>query len=307
MKFFTKEVKVALVAIVGIVVLFFGLHFLKGMPVFSTDKVYYASFQNINGLSSSNPIYADGYQVGNVKQIIYDYNKSGRVLVEFQVDNDLRIPKGSSAEIVSDLMGNIKMNLLLANNPRERVEPGDTIQGNLDAGLMGSVQSLVPAVAAMLPKVDSILSSVNMLLADPAIRASLHNIQTISSNLAVTSAGLNRLVAEANGKVPGILSKADYAMGKAGSTLNNADRLSANLAELDVAQTLAKVDRTLDNVESVTRQLNSPNGSLGLLMRDPGLYNNMNNTVRSADSLLTDLKKHPKRYVHFSLFGKKDK
>jgi phospholipid/cholesterol/gamma-HCH transport system substrate-binding protein len=307
MKFFTKEVKIALVAIVGIVVLFFGLHFLKGMPVFSTDKVYYASFKDINGLSSSNPIYADGYQVGNVKSIIYDYNKSGRVLVEFQVDNDLRIPQGSSAEIVSDLMGNIKMNLLLANNPRERVEPGDTIQGNLDAGLMGSVQSLVPAVAAMLPKVDSILSSVNMLLADPALRASLHNIQTISANLAVTSAGLNRLVAEANGKVPGILSKADYAMGKAGSTLNNADRLSANLAQLDVAQTLAKVDRTLDNVESVTRQLNSPNGSLGLLMRDPGLYNNMNNTVRSADSLLTDLKKHPKRYVHFSLFGKKDK
>lgn len=307
MKFFTKEVKIALVAIVGIVVLFFGLHFLKGMPVFSTDKVYYASFQNINGLSSSNPIYADGYQVGNVKEIIYDYNKSGRVLVEFQVDNDLRIPKGSSAEIVSDLMGNIKMNLLLANNPRERVEPGDTIQGNLDAGLMGSVQSLVPTLSAMLPKVDSILTSVNMLLADPALRASLHNIQTISSNLAVTSAGLNRLVAEANGKVPGILNKADYAMEKAGSTLNNADRLSANLAQLDVAQTLAKVDRTLDNVESVTRQLNSPNGSLGLLMRDPALYNNMNSTVRSADSLLTDLKKHPKRYVHFSLFGKKDK
>lgn len=307
MKFFTKEVKIALVAITGIVVLFFGLHFLKGMPVFSTDKVYYASFKDINGLSSSNPIYADGYQVGNVKSIIYDYNKSGRVLVEFQVDNDLRIPKGSSAEIVSDLMGNIKMNLLLANNPRERVEPGDTIQGNLDAGLMGSVQSLVPAVAAMLPKVDSILASVNMLLADPALRASLHNIQTISANLAVTSAGLNRLVAEANGKVPGILSKADYAMGKAGSTLDNADRLSANLAELDVAQTLAKVDRTLDNVECVTRQLNSPNGSLGLLMRDPGLYNNMNSTVRAADSLLTDLKKHPKRYVHFSIFGKKDK
>lgn len=307
MKFFTKEVKIALVAIVGIVVLFFGLHFLKGMPVFSTDKVYYASFQNINGLSSSNPIYADGYQVGNVKSIIYDYNKSGRVLVEFQVDNDLRIPKGSSAEIGSDLMGNIKMNLLLANNPRERVEPGDTIQGNLDAGLMGSVQSLVPTIAAMLPKVDSILASVNMLLADPAIRTSLHNIQTISSNLAVTSAELNKLVAQANSQVPGILSKADYAMGKAGATLSNTERLSANLAQLDVAQTLAKVDRTLDNVESVTRQLNSPNGSLGLLMRDPGLYNNMNSTVRSADSLLTDLKEHPKRYVHFSLFGKKDK
>ena len=307
MKFFTKEVKIATVAIVGIAVLFFGLHFLKGMPIFSTDNVYYASFKDINGLSASNPIYADGYQVGTVKSIIYDYQKSGSVLVEFQVDNNLRVPKGSSAEIESDLMGNIKMNLLLANNPRERVEPGDTIQGNMNAGLMGTVQQLVPTIAAMLPKVDSILSSVNMLLADPALKASLHNLQTMSSNLAVTSEGLNSLVAQANSKVPGLLTKADYAMGKAGSTLNNTDKLTANLAQLDIAQTMAKVDRTLDNVESVTHQLNSKNGSLGLLMNDKELYNNLNGTMRSADSLLTDLKAHPKRYVHFSLFGKKDK
>ena len=307
MKFFTKEVKIATVAIVGIAVLFFGLHFLKGMPVFSTDNVYYATFKDINGLSASNPIYADGYQVGTVKSIIYDYQKSGNVLVEFQVDNNLRIPKGSSAEIESDMMGNIKMNILLANNPRERMEPGDTIQGNMNAGLMGSVQQLVPTIAAMLPKVDSILASVNMLLADPAIKASLHNMETMSANLAVTSAGLNSLVAQANGKVPGLLAKADYAMDKAGATLNNTDKLTASLAQLDIAQTMAKVDRTLDNVESVTRQLNSPNGTLGLLMNDPTLYRNLNGTMRSADSLLIDLKAHPKRYVHFSLFGKKDK
>ena len=307
MKFFTKEVNIATVAIVGIAVLFFGLHFLKGMPVFSTDNVYYATFKDINGLSASNPIYADGYQVGTVKSIIYDYQKSGNVLVEFQVDNNLRIPKGSSAEIESDMMGNIKMNILLANNPRERVEPGDTIQGNMNAGLMGSVQQLVPTIAAMLPKVDSILASVNMLLADPAIKASLHNMETMSANLAVTSAGLNSLVAQANGKVPGLLAKADYAMDKAGATLNNTDKLTASLAQLDIAQTMAKVDRTLDNVESVTRQLNSPNGTLGLLMNDPTLYRNLNGTMRSADSLLIDLKAHPKRYVHFSLFGKKDK
>lgn len=307
MKFFTKEVKIATVAIVGIVVLFFGLHFLKGMPVFSTDNVYYASFKDVNGLSASTPIYADGYQVGNVKSIIYNYQKSGNVLVEFQVDNDLRVPKGSTAEIESDMMGNVKMSILLANNPRERVEPGDTIQGNMNAGLMGSVQQLVPTIAAMLPKIDSILASVNMLLADPAIKASLHNMETMSANLAVTSAGLNTLVAQANSKVPGLLAKADYAMDKAGSTLNNTDKLTASLAQLDIATTMAKVDRTLDNVESVTRQLNSPNGTLGLLMNDQELYRNLNGTMRSADSLLIDLKAHPKRYVHFSLFGKKDK
>ena len=229
------------------------------------------------------------------------------MLVEFQVDNGLRIPKGSSAEIESDLMGNIKMNLLLANNPRERVEPGDTIAGNINAGLMGTVQQLVPTVAAMLPKIDSILASVNMLLADPAIKASLHNMETVSANLAVTSAGLNTLVAQANDKVPGLLSKAGYAMDKAGSTLNNTDRITASIAQLNIAETMAKVDRTLDNVESVTAQLKSPNGTLGLLMNDPSLYHNLNGTMRSADSLLIDLRAHPKRYVHFSLFGKKDK
>lgn len=307
MKFFTKEVKIALVAIVGIVVLFFGLHFLKGMPVFSDDDVYYATFNNINGLSSSNPIYADGYQVGNVKSIDYNYQQSGKVVVEFQVDDGMRIPKGSTAEIESDLMGNIKMNLLLANNPRERLEPGDTIKGNLDAGMMGSVQSLMPAIAKMLPKVDSILASVNALLADPSIARSLHNVETISSNLTTTTQDLNRLMAQVNSSVPGIMSKADYALGKAGSTFDNTTTLTANLAALDIASTMAKVDQTMANVQNVTDKLNSKDGTVGLLMNDPALYNNLSSTMQSADSLLIDLKAHPKRYVHFSLFGKKDK
>ena len=97
MKIFTNEVKIALVAIVGIVVLFFGLNFLKGMSVFSTDNTYYIKFHDISGLSSSNPIYADGYQVGVVKEIIYDYTGKDDILVKFDVDNDLRIPKGCSA------------------------------------------------------------------------------------------------------------------------------------------------------------------------------------------------------------------
>lgn len=123
MRFFTKEVRIALVAIVGLVVLFFGLHFLKGMPIFSNDDVYYVTFDNIDGLTVSNGVFADGYQVGNVKAIDYNYKERGKVVVALQVDNDLRIPKGSSAEISKDLMGNIQLNLLMANNPRERVEP----------------------------------------------------------------------------------------------------------------------------------------------------------------------------------------
>lgn len=303
----TKETKIALVAIAGIVILFFGLNFLKGMTVFSNDNTYYISFSNVSGLSASNPIYADGYQVGIVKGIDYDYDHNGNVIVKFDVDNNLRIPKGSTAEIVSDIMGNVKMNLLLANNPRERVNPGDTIQGDLSAGLMDQVGSLMPAVKSMIPKIDSILNSVNQLLADPALRASLHNVQTITANLTETSSQLNSLMADINGKVPGMMQKADYALDKAGSTLDNADKLTANLASVDIDGTMMKVNKTLDNVEKITADISSGKGSLGLLMNDSELYYDLNNTVNSANKLITDLREHPKRYVHFSVFGKKDK
>ena len=300
-----KEIRIALVAIVGIIVLFFGLNFLKGMSMLSTDDAYYIKFKDVSGLSASNPIYADGYQVGVVRGIDYDYEHSGNVLVRFTVDNDLRIPKGSSAEIVTDLMGNVKMNLLLANNPRERVNPGDTIVGAINAGMMGAIEQVLPKVAALVPKLDSILTSVNNLLADPALAASLHNVQTISTDLTVSTRQLNTLLASVNSRVPGMMTKADYALDKAGSTMNNADRLTANLAALDIQGTMAKVDQTMANVQSITQKLNNKEGSLGLLMNDPALYNNLNATMISADSLLTNLKAHPKRYVHFSLFGKK--
>lgn len=305
MRFFTKEVRIALVAIVGLVVLFFGLHFLKGMPIFSNDDVYYVTFDNIDGLTVSNGVFADGYQVGNVKAIDYNYKERGKVVVALQVDNDLRIPKGSSAEISKDTMGNIQLNLLMANNPRERVEPGDTLQGTNASGLMGSVQQLMPQIEQMLPKIDSILTSVNMLLADPSIVRSLHNIETVSANLTTTTAGLNQLVGQVNQRVPGLMAKADYAVGKAGTTFDNTSRLTGKLADLDIASTMAKVDQTMANVRRVTDQLNGKNGTAGLLVNDRALYDNLNATMRSADSLLIDLKSHPKRYVHFSLFGRK--
>lgn len=307
MKSFSKEIKIALVAVVGIILLFFGLNFLKGMSVFSNDDTYYIRFKDISGLSASNPIYADGYQVGVVKGIDYDYANNGDVVVRFSVDNGLRIPEGSSAEIVGDLMGNVKMNLLLANNPRQRVMPGDTLTGTINNGVMGAVAALVPTIEKMLPKMDSILASVNALLADPALAQSLHNVRDITQNLTTTTRDLNTLMTTVNGRMPGLLSKADAALGKAGTTLDNTSRLTANLAAVDVAGTVAQVNQTLASVQQVTDKLNSKEGSLGLLMNDPGLYNSLNATVQSADSLLTNLKAHPKRYVHFSLFGKKDK
>ena len=176
MKYFTKEVQIALVAIVGLVVLFFGLQFLKGVNLTSSDTRYYAQFDDMSGLSANCPVYADGYKVGIVKDIIFNYGGSQPNVAVLDLDAKMRLPKGTSAEIEADMLGNIKLNLLLANNPRERMEAGDTIKGDMSEGLMSRVGAMLPTVEKMLPKLDSILASVNALLADPAIANSLHNV-----------------------------------------------------------------------------------------------------------------------------------
>lgn len=296
----TKEIKIALVAIVGILIMYFGINFLKGMNLFSTNNAYYMTFDDIQGLGASTPIYADGYKVGIVDGLEYDYKENGPIKVKVDIIKDLRIPQGSKAEIVKDLMGNLQVNLLLANNPRERVEPGGIIPGAVNGGMMDRAANLVPVVEKMLPKLDSILTSVNALLADPALAASLHNVETITSNLTVSTRELNTLMAGLNKQVPGMI-------GKANGVLDNTNRLTANLASLDVQGTLNKVNQTLESAHQFTEKLNSNQGSLGLLMNDTKLYDNLTSTMSHADSLVIDLKAHPKRYVHFSVFGRKDK
>ena len=296
----TKEIKIALVAIVGILVMYFGINFLKGMNLFSTNNAYYMTFDDIQGLGASTPIYADGYKVGTVDGLEYDYKENGPIKVKVDIIKDLRIPQGSKAEIVKDLMGNLQVNLLLANNPRERVEPGGIIPGAVNGGMMDKAANLIPVVEKMLPKLDSILTSVNVLLADPALAASLHNVETITSNLTVSTRELNTLMAGLNKQVPGMI-------GKANGVLDNTNRLTANLASLDVQGTLNKVNQTLESAHQFTEKLNSDQGSLGLLMNDTKLYDNLTSTMSHADSLVIDLKAHPKRYVHFSVFGRKDK
>lgn len=296
----TKEIKIALVAIVGILIMYFGINFLKGMNLFSTNNAYYMTFDDIQGLGASTPIYADGYKVGTVDGMEYDYKENGPIKVKVDINKDLRIPQGSKAEIVKDLMGNMQVNLLLANNPRERVEPGGVIPGAVNGGMMDKAANLIPVVEKMLPKLDSILTSVNALLADPALAASLHNVETITSNLTVSTRELNTLMAGLNKQVPGMVRKAN-------GVLDNTNRLTANLASLDVQGTLNKVNQTLESAHQFTEKLNSNQGSLGLLMNDTKLYDNLTSTMSHADSLVIDLKAHPKRYVHFSVFGRKDK
>lgn len=320
-KYFSNEVKIALVAVLGIVIIFFGMQFLKGMNLFSTSNAYLMKFDNINGLSASTPIYANGYKVGTVHSIAYNYTQPGDITVVADIEKDMKIPEGTEAEIVSDLMGNIQVNLVLGTSsqylPTNGVIPGHSANGAMEA-----VKGMVPQVQALLPKLDSIAHNLNVLLADPAIAGTLHNVNQISSDLTTSTRELNQLLASLNrdlpaltGKAGALLTHSDQLVCDARSglsmTLGNANGLMTNLngklEGVDVEGTMARVNTALDHVNQLTAKLNSGEGSLGLFLNDPSLYNNMNQTMRDADSLLVNLKAHPKRYVHFSIFGKKDK
>ena len=295
-----KEIKIALVAIVGILVLFFGMKFLKGVQLFSNDHVYYVTFSDISGLAASSPIYANGFKVGTVKSIEYDYSKPGAIVATVGLDKKLQVPNGSRAEIESDLLGNVKLNLLLGDPSAGMIPVGGKMSGSIYAGALGKAAEMIPQIEKMLPKLDSILANLNTLTADPAIAKSLHNVEHITNDLTTTTTQLNTLMASLNKEVPGMITRAN-------NVLDQSGQLASNLSAVNVEETMAKVSETLENLRRFTDKLNANDGSLGLLLNDKKLYQNLNSTIAHADSLLINLREHPKRYVHFSVFGKKDK
>ena len=294
MKYLTKEVKIGLTGIVAVAVLVFGINFLKGINMFKSGSGYYVDFENIAGLVTSSPVYANGFSVGLVRDIYYDYNSLGKIVVEIDLNDNMKLPLGTTAELETEMLGTVKMNLILPPTISGMHAVGDTIPGSVNAGMMGAAADLVPKIETMLPKLDSILSSINTLLADQALSNTLHNTEQITANLQVTTKELNSLL---QNDLPSIT-------GNLNTVTANFVTISDNLKDIDYANTIAKVNATLDGVKKFTDGLQNPNGTIGMLLNDQTLYNNLTRTTGNAASLLEDLQAHPKRYVHFSLFGK---
>lgn len=293
----TKEAKIGVAGIIAVATLFFGIKFLKGINMLKATNYYYVEFENVGGLTQSSPVYADGYGIGIVRDIAYNYKRPGHVVVEIEVDKEFRMPEGSSGELVAEMLGTIKMNLLLNKEATRWHAAGDTIPGHVNGGLMEEAARLVPKMAQILPRLDSIVLSLNQLLADPALSGTLHNTERITANLAATASQLNRMM---NNDIPQLA-------GNLHTISHNFANISENLKNIDYASTFQKVDSTLYNIQSITEKLNRKDNSLGLFLNDSSIYNNLNATSANAAALLEDLKAHPKRYVHFSIFGKKNK
>ena len=308
MKIFNREVKIALTSIVAIVLVYLLINFMKGINVFKSSNTYYVRFDNIAGLAVSNAVYANGYPVGIVRGIQYDYGNHERVVVAIELDKEMHMPRGTKAELVTSLMGGVTMSLMLGPNPTDNLAQGDTISGGLHEGAVEKVEALMPTIMDMLPKLDSIVTNIARLSADPALTQTLRNTAEITNNLRRTSAKLDAMVGRDLPQMMQNLNK----------TSRNVERLSNNLAAINLQETMNEVNASLAevkqfsaNINALTNDLNSKlnsrDNTFGLLLNDRKLYDNLNRTVSSADSLLINVKAHPKRYVHFSIFGKKDK
>lgn len=293
----SKEFKIGVAGLVAIAVLYLGINFLKGINTLSQGKVYYIEFANAKELANSSPVYADGYQVGIVRSIDYNYNEPGHVVVAVDVDSKLRIPKGSSAELVSAVLGGCTMNLLLATNPRESYAEGDTIMGDNGKGLMAKAGDMIPQMESVVAHVDSLVVAMNTLVNNPALPTILEGAAQLTENLNHSTQQLNHLMQH---DLPTVIETYNQ-VGE------NAVKMTEKVNALELEKTLAELNSTLASLNETMAKLNTDDNSLGLLLNDTALYSNINSTIRSADDLLIDLKERPKRYVHFSVFGKKDK
>ena len=290
---FTKEVKIGLVTIISMVLLYFGINYLKGINLFKPANHYFVSFTNIEGITVSSPVYVEGFKVGLVRNIFYDYTTTNKITVEIRLEDAMKINKGSYVIVRNSLLGGAELHIKLNKYVEDYLTSGESIEGRMEEDMMASVQEkILPGVEALLPKLDTILTGLQRIVNHPALTESLVHIERTTGSLESSARELDQLLAN---DVPVIVSNLK-------TISSNFTEVSSNLKSLDISTTIRLVNTTLKNVEATTNKLNSSDNSLGLLLNDKALYDNLTNTMDSANKLLIDLKENPKRYVHFSVF-----
>ena len=296
-RYFSKEALIAITVIISLCILYFGIEYLKGINLFKPANFYYAKFEKVDGLAVSAPVTINGFQVGQVREINYDYEKND-ISVLLSLNKDLRIPKESNVKLSVDMLGTAQLVLTLSD-ATEYYNVGDEIPTGVVAGLMDAIGGALPQVNNLLPKIDSILTSINTILANPALNNSVSRLDGITADLQSNSNDLKRLM---HNQVPGIMNNVNGITANLNSTTANINDLSADLRNMPLKETVDNANATMANLKLLSDNLNNKNSSLGLLMNDPTLYRHLDNAIASLDTLLTDLQRNPKRYVTFKVF-----
>jgi phospholipid/cholesterol/gamma-HCH transport system substrate-binding protein len=293
----SNEFKIGFWALVALLVLFFGIDYLKGINRFRPGKYYYMTCNNVEGLTVSGHVMLNGYKVGLVRSMSYDRKHPGQVLVEINLGDEINLPNDSYAEVQTDLLGTASVVLHLGTSPTLYANRDTLLGGDKALGIMDRVNPMLPEVAAMLPKLDSILTGMNQIVNHSGLQESFENVNKLTTDLCETTARLNSLL---RGDVPQIMAHAN-------SAVTNLDSISTELKEAKISALLANAAQALDEARATLAHLNEADNTAGRLLTTPELHNQLVATITDLDSLINDLKANPKRYINVSVFGGKSK
>lgn len=284
--------------IIAALVLFFGIEFLKGINLFRPANYYYAYYSNVDGLAVASPVQVNGYKVGQVREIIYDYADPGKIKVMLAMDKKLSIPADSYAEMGQTMLSGAYINLKIGKSAK-KLAVGEEIPSGASSGLMESLSNeVMPAISQIMPKIDSLLSNLNTLVADPALLQSIQRLDGITANVLGVTEGLNNTMSR---DVPLVVRDARSITHQIDSVSANLLALSKTLKQLPIATTMANVNDITANLSNFATKLNSSTSTLGRLTNDDELYHRLNQVSADIDSLIVDIKRNPKRYISIKL------
>lgn len=297
-KLLNKEFIIGISVILAVLILFFGIEYLKGVNMFKPANYYVANYNNVAGLEVSAPVTIDGFKVGQVREINFNYEKPGKIEVLLALNKSLRVPEDSKAIIGTSLLNGAFIEIKMGKSPK-MIEVGGIIESGMAPDMMATVSDeLLPSVGNILPKVDSLLLSVNTLVSDPALLQSVQNLKGITDNLNSASMSLDMVMKR---QVPGMMGSVNHVAVNLDSISRDLKILSAHLKQLPLNATMDNVNQLTDNLAQFSGQLNDRNSTLGMLMHDKELYERFVRLSADVDSLILDIQKNPKRYISIKL------
>lgn len=304
---FTREIKVGLLTIAAIVLFIFGYYYLKGQDLLEPDRVYYAVYENVEGLPKSAPVTINGLKVGNIDDIRF-LDSQGRLLVKFHVSKDFDFAKDSKAQVYSTgLIGGKALAIIPSFSDAPMAESGDTLASGQKQGLPQEVMNeflpLKDKIENAVVSADTLLSHLNQVIT-PELGT---NVNNTLKNVQAAVGTANSLLRDIDGVLVNNRDAIDSTIQNLNRTSKNFAAISDTLSKVRIAHTVRELENTIASVNSILENVENGEGTLGKLMTDDKLYNNLENTAKQAEELLQDIKLHPKRYVHFSVFGKKPK
>lgn len=290
-----QTVKIGLFTLLAIVILYLGITYLKGLSISARSKTYYVAMNDVTGINVATRVFVNGYKVGSVRKMEYDYHNNGETILTLTLDPDIKLPQGTQVQVAQTLFSGALVNLILPEADKGvYINSKDTIPMSTRASAKSLEQlqdEFVPRLSTTLGRMDSVLLQANAILSNPNIEPTLADVRQSAQHINASSAQLQQSLRS----LPSIMERID-------GTSTNVANFASRLDSLQLQETITNLESTSRELKSFSQTLNQSNGTVGRLLNEDGLYNRIDSVTTSLDALIRDIKANPKKYVKLSLF-----